>query len=46
MDIGGLGEFSLIASIRRRMEGNIPRRWHSGSAMIALYCTPRLAWNG
>ena len=24
MDIGGLGEFSLIASIRRRMEGKYP----------------------
>ena len=24
MDIGGIGEFSLIASIRRRMEGKYP----------------------
>ena len=46
MEIGGIGEFSLIASIRRRMEGKYPRRCYSGSATIAPYCTPSLAWNG
>ena len=46
MDIGGIGEFSLIASIRRRMEGRYPPEVARGSATTAPCYSLNRAWNG